>query len=86
VLCSCETINPFRLEHFKEYRTTSDFSKFMTVAKQYETKYKDELGSYALSPLQSDSYDDALDEIRTVIQTLYAVLKDIDPDDAPSHK
>jgi hypothetical protein len=58
----------------------------MIVAKQYETKYKDELGSYARSPRRSDNYDDALDEIRIVIQTLYAILEDMHPDDAPSHK
>ena len=84
-LLSCDHNNPFLLERFKEYRQTSDYQKFLGVAKQYEQKYREELVGY-VRVLKPDNYDDVANEIRTTIQTLYAMLKDIDPDDAPIHK
>jgi len=86
VLCSCDTANPFKFEYFKEYRATSDFLKFIGVAKQYETKYKVELASYVQSPLQPDNFDNMLYEIRAMVQTLYVMLRDIHAEDAPSHQ
>jgi len=74
------------IEYFKEYRTTSDFFKFIGVAKQYETKYKGELASYIQSPLQPDNFDNILYEIRSMVQTLYVMLRDIHTEDAPSHQ
>jgi len=74
------------IEYFKEYRTTSDFFKFIGVAKQYELKYKNELASYIQSPLQPDNFDNILYEIRSMVQTLYVMLRDIHAEDAPSHQ
>lgn len=59
-LLSCEHSNPFLLERFKDYRLTSDYQKFLAVARQYEQKYRDELSCYVRS-LKPDNYEDLTD-------------------------
>lgn len=41
------------MEHYKEYKETTDFKKIINITKQYEEKYKDIIGKYGY-PLKDD--------------------------------
>lgn len=84
-MCSCETGNPFAIEKFREYRITTDFKKFLAVATQYQSKYREELEIY-VRPDWKENYDHILEEIRMTIENVYESLQGVGPDDAPTYK